>query len=155
MNNLVLEMGEFVPPSCKNADRTAVPGNRIEELVATILHDGEQSEIRRLTRTLRIFTDTLRNDCAVHPRFVDTFDEGIAENPHFQAMLLEIVLSYTEPQKIEEFLRLSMEYPTIFHVREAILGNDAIRSLIMERLEFMEKNGQISAVAMLQDYLRG
>lgn len=127
---------------------------QIHQMVHDILRGGEIEKIRHLERTLQVFITTLREECSVSPRIAKNLNEEIIAHPDFQRMLFRIVLTSTKIWRIEEFLQISMEYPTIFHVRELILQDETIQKLLKKRLKFMEENGQDSTVDILKKYIR-
>lgn len=126
----------------------------VRDIIESVLKQGQEPQMKRLMRMLYSFIQTLRNDQSVNPRFVELLDDAITSHPRFQSMLFDIMQECTKDGRVEEFLRLSTEYSTIFHIREAILENDGIQALIKERLAFMEANKQYSTVYILRSYMR-
>ncbi|MDD5376543.1 MAG: hypothetical protein PHH16_00330 [Candidatus Gracilibacteria bacterium] len=127
---------------------------QIHQMIHDILRGGEFEKIRRLERTLQVFMTTLKEECSVSPRIAKNLNEEIIAHPDFQKMLLRIVLTSTKIGRIEEFLRISIEYPTIFHIRELILQDESVQKLLEKRLKFMEENGQDSTAEILRRYIR-
>lgn len=127
---------------------------QVKNMIESIVHQGKEIQVKRLTRILYRFIETLQNDRSVNPRFVELLDDTITSHPRFQSMLFDIMLECSKDGWIEEFLRLSTEYSMIFHIRGAILENEDIQALIRERLGFMEANKQHSTIHILQSYLK-
>lgn len=102
----------------------------VKDIIESILDQNQETQMKRLERILHAFIQTLQNDQSINPRFVELLDDTITSHPQFQSVLFDIMVESTKDGRVEEFLRLSTEYSMIFRIRDRILQNDSIQTII-------------------------